>query len=105
MKRYKDLSRRQKNDVFTIISDVKKESIVKLYDSFVNILETIKDEKSIELIKTLPRIKPIFKVHTLLDLLKELSENVNAVHSDFVEVKKYNGFDIDVFILLNMINI
>ena len=104
MKKYNELGERQKQDVLTMINDIKEESIIKLYDCIINIVETIKSEESLGIIKSLPIIKPVYHVQTLFDLLREFSENAYDVQGDFSEVRKYIGHDIDVFIIVNMMN-
>ena len=104
MKRYNELVDHQKQDVLAMITDVKEESIIKLYDSIINIINKIENKNSVEVIKSLARIKPIYKVQTLFDLLRELCDNDYDIQEEFIEVKKYIGLEIDVFTLVNMIN-
>ena len=104
MKKFNELGERQQKDILTIISDVKEESIIKLFDSIINIVNTINNKSSLDLIKDLPRVKPKYSVKTLLDLLIELTDNSENLQSDFIEIKKYVGMEIDVFIIINMMN-
>ena len=104
MKKYNELGARQQEDILTIISDVKEKSIIKLYDSIVNIINTINNKESIEIIKALPRVKPKYNVQTFFDLVRELSELAYDVQGDFIELKKFIGMEIDVFIIVNMMN-
>ena len=104
MKKYNKLRKRQKQDVLSMIKDIDEESIIKLYDSIANIIDNIKNKDSIEAIKSLARVKPIYAVQTLFYLLKEYCDNTANTKEDFIEVKKYIGLEIDVFTLVNMMN-
>jgi hypothetical protein len=102
MKKFNELSEHQKEDIINIIKDVKKESIVNLYDSIVNIINTIDNKGCIEILQKLPQYKPIYSVQTLFDILREFSSNAYDVQGDFIELRKYIGMEIDVFMIVNM---
>ena len=102
MKKFIELEERQKEKILNIIKDVKKESVIKLYDSIANIIGTIDNSVGLEIIKKLPQYKPMYNVQTLFDILREFSGNAYDVQGDFIELRKYIGMEIDVFMIVNM---
>ena len=102
MKKFNELSEHQKEDILNIIRDVKKESIINLYDSIVNVINTIDNQACLEILKKLPQYKPMYSVQTLFDILREFSSNAYDVQGDFIEIRKYIGMEIDVFMIVNV---
>lgn len=101
--KYDKLADHKKETLKNLNKEFSEEMIINFYNSFVNILGTIKNKSSIEVIEKLPTIKPIYSFQTIFDLLREFSENAYDVQGDFIELKKYIGFDVDIFMLINVI--
>ncbi len=103
MERYNELNDAQKKILKKINKELNDTIIIRIYDSITNILSTIEKDNSIEVIRLLSTIKPIYKMQTLFDLLFEFAGDKEEVQDEFKELKKYIGFEIDMFMLNNVI--
>ena len=104
MKKYNELSDNAKEELKLVIREINDEKNVSLiFDSISNILDTFENENSVNIMKKLATVKPIYSIQTIFDLLRELSDNAYDVQGDFIELKKYVGFEIDWFKIVNFI--
>lgn len=104
MKKYNELSDNTKEELKSVIKEIRDEENIKLiFDSISNILDTLGNEDSVDIMKKLATVKPIYSIQTIIDLLRELSDNAYDVQGDFVELKKYVEFEIDWFKITNFI--
>ena len=103
MRKFNELANTQQGDIFRIVKDIDKESAIKLYDSIATIISASDEENVRKAFKSL-LYKPIYKVQTVYDLLKEFCEIDEILYKEFEEVEKYLGQDIDLFVITNMMN-
>lgn len=101
--KYDQLTDNKKEILKKLNKDFSEDMIISFYNSFVNTLSTIKNKSSIEIIEKLPTVKPIYSFQTIFNLLREFSENADDIQDDFIELKKYIGFEVDIFMLMNVI--
>ncbi len=100
---YKEINDVQKRILKKINKEFTSQTTNKIYDSIINIMNNIDNKNSIEIIRKLSTIKPIYKFQTLYDLLYEFAGDKESLQNDFIELKKYIGFDIDIFMLNNVL--
>lgn len=102
MKKFNELDKNQQDLVLTMISDLKEESIIKLYNSIANLINNT-DKNGIKYIETLT-IQPMCSVHTLFEAFNEYTNNFCELQECFAEIRKYIGMEINIFILVNIMN-
>ncbi len=101
--KYSDLTIEQKNVLGKINRDFDEKSIKKVYNSFINLLNIIDDKNAIDIIKKLSTIKPVYSFQTIYNLLKEFCEDKKNVQVELDELNKYIDFDLDIFMLNNVV--
>ena len=102
MKKFNELDKSQQDLVLKMISDLKEESIIKLYDTIAN-LTNHTNKNGIEYIKSLAA-QPMCSVHTLFEIFNEYTDNFYGLQECFTEIRKYIGMEINIFILVNVMN-
>ena len=98
---YGELSEVQKEILRGMNDEFDEKTTARIYNSFMNILSSVKDKDAREIIRKLPVIKPIYRFQTVFDLLCEFGGS-DGTAEDYNELRKYTGFEIDVFMLANV---
>ena len=73
-----------------------------IFDLIANAIETIENEEALTVLKRLSTIKLIYKLKTIIQLLDVFKGEHN--YSDaFIVLRKYEGIEIDMFIINNVL--
>ena len=86
-----------------LIVDNKLLDYSKLKKAFENALNTINDERLVDMIRVFPTIKPTIKFKTLYYLLEEF-KNEKTSERDYEIMRGFLEKDIDVFMLVNYLS-
>jgi hypothetical protein len=101
--KYCELDETKKEILKKINKDLSEEEKKEIYDSFVDVLSSINNKNAINIIKKLATIKPIYSFQTIYNLIKEFTEEKNENKENLTKLRKYTKYEIDIFMLINVI--
>ena len=101
--KYEELGDNQKTLLNKVFRGTEEGCEGRLYDAIVDCINTIDNKDSIEVIKMLPRIKPIYNLKTIVFLLEEYCQNTSKTEIILKEMEEYHDIEIDMFMLMNIL--
>ena len=103
MESYDKLSDIKKKLLQKINKSFNKEETCEFYESFIIVLKSIKNRQALKIVKKLATVKPIYKFETIFNLLKEYCDMSDEVQVTLSKLKRYTEYDIDFFMLVNVL--